>query len=38
MAADILSILPLDPNLTFEQLEEINKRYPGSVLNRSKLN
>ena len=37
MAADILSVLPLDPNLTFEQLEEINKRYPGSVLNRSKL-
>jgi len=37
MAADILSVLPLDPNLTFEQLEEINKRYPGSVLNRSEL-
>ena len=37
MAVDILSILPLDPNLTFEQLEEINKRYGGAVLNRSKL-
>ena len=37
MAVPILSILPLDPNLTFEQLEEINKRYGGAVLNRSKL-
>ena len=37
MALDILSILPLDPNLTFEQLIEISQKYPAAAANRAKL-